>query len=324
MPEVDIILPVYNTDAKLLQKCLKSLFGQSYNNINIIVVDDGTTDEQTFSILKSLERKKNHISIEVFHQKNSGVSDARNFGLKHARGKYVVFVDADDYINPKFIQQLVKTAQKYNAPIVSPKFIFFSSTSKEKSLPQEFVYLPDDIWIFINDYTLFSTHGVLIDIDLAKAHTFNRSLIYGEDIEYMIRVTRKQKIARSTESIYYYNTNNNDSAMHMYDLENLTKFCADTYIMLKKFATIYSSYADRIMSLFINTINSAGAKMILAGKSKREYKKFVKREYDKLTVNEVKSYMPKSIASKIKAKLLTRRRYNAHYFFTKALLRKTK
>lgn len=90
---VSIIVPVYNVE-KYLPKCVDSLINQTYKNVEIILVDDGSTD-QSGNICDTYLEKDNR--IVVLHKKNGGLSDARNFGIEHAKGDYYSFVDSDDY-----------------------------------------------------------------------------------------------------------------------------------------------------------------------------------------------------------------------------------
>ena len=89
---VSIIVPVYNVE-KYLPKCVGSLINQTYKNVEIILVDDGSTD-QSGNICDTYLEKDNR--IVVLHKKNGGLSDARNFGIEHAKGDYYSFVDSDD------------------------------------------------------------------------------------------------------------------------------------------------------------------------------------------------------------------------------------
>ena len=92
---VSIIVPIYNV-ALYLERCLVSLTGQTYKNIEILLVDDGSTDAS--GALCDLWQSKDH-RIQVFHKPNGGLSDARNYGLERASGDYVCFTDSDDWLD---------------------------------------------------------------------------------------------------------------------------------------------------------------------------------------------------------------------------------
>lgn len=103
-PLVSVIVPVYNT-GKVAKKVISQLLKQSYQNIEIVVIDDGSTDD---SLVRLQELAGKERRVKLFHQKNAGVSAARNAGIERARGEYMVFVDSDDEVKPEFIAKLVE------------------------------------------------------------------------------------------------------------------------------------------------------------------------------------------------------------------------
>ena len=107
---ISIVIPVYNVQ-DYLNKCLDSVLNQTYNNIEIILVDDGSTDKSG-EICDKYNEKDNR--IQVIHKQNGGLSDARNVGIKNARGKYITFVDSDDYLELDYIEYLYNLIKKYN------------------------------------------------------------------------------------------------------------------------------------------------------------------------------------------------------------------
>lgn len=115
---ISIIVPIYNVE-KYLNRCILSLINQSYKNIEIILVDDGSLDDSG-NIVDIWKKKDNR--IVAFHKKNGGLSDARNYGIKHANGEYLSFVDSDDYVDKHFIQVLYETAITTGAKISAVGF----------------------------------------------------------------------------------------------------------------------------------------------------------------------------------------------------------
>ncbi len=105
---VSIVVPVYKVE-KYVEKCIKSLLNQTYYNIQIIVIDDGSPDKSGI-ICDKLSKKD--ARIEVVHKKNEGVSIARNTGIEIAKGEYICFVDSDDYVMPNYIENLVYSMEK--------------------------------------------------------------------------------------------------------------------------------------------------------------------------------------------------------------------
>lgn len=111
---VTIIVPVFNKQ-KVLKKCVDSITEQTYRDIEIILIDDGSTDD-SWKICEELARQNG--KIRVFHKENGGVSSARNLGIQEARGKYIQFVDADDYLFPTITENLVEAIEDNNAELV--------------------------------------------------------------------------------------------------------------------------------------------------------------------------------------------------------------
>lgn len=111
---VSVIVPVYNTE-KYLSACLDSILNQTYTNMQIILVNDGSTDKSG-SIID--EYKKKDSRILVVHKENGGVSSARNEGIKHVKGKYIFFVDSDDTIDEQYIELLLAPLEKGGYDIV--------------------------------------------------------------------------------------------------------------------------------------------------------------------------------------------------------------
>ena len=113
MSKISIIVPVYNTE-KYLSKCLNSLIKQTYKDIEIIVVNDGSKDK-SLEIAKKIAKQDNR--IKVFNKENGGLSSARNFGIEKASGEYIGFVDSDDYIKENMFEILYNMIKEANAKI---------------------------------------------------------------------------------------------------------------------------------------------------------------------------------------------------------------
>ena len=118
---ISVIVPVYNVK-NTLEFCIKSICSQTYKFLEILIVDDGSTDG---SDLICDRLQKTDTRIKVFHKNNGGLSDARNFGLKNATGDIISFIDSDDVIHCRFYEVLISYLLKYNAEIVSSSIIDF-------------------------------------------------------------------------------------------------------------------------------------------------------------------------------------------------------
>ena len=107
---ISVIVPVYNSE-KYLKECINSILHQTYENIEIIIINDGSTDN---SLLISQELQKEDKRIKIINQKNSGVSYSRNKGIQEATGEYIMFVDSDDFIVQNYIELMYKEITKNN------------------------------------------------------------------------------------------------------------------------------------------------------------------------------------------------------------------
>lgn len=111
---ISVIVPVYNIESEYLERCIKSICEQTYWNLDIILVDDGSTDGSGAICDKFATEDAR---VRVFHKENGGSSSARNLGIKEAKGEYIGFIDSDDYIEPDMYELLADAIVKYNAPM---------------------------------------------------------------------------------------------------------------------------------------------------------------------------------------------------------------
>ncbi len=110
---ISIIVPIYNIE-QYIEGCIQSLLKQTYRDIEILLIDDGSTDSSQM-ICQAYAKRDSR--IKVFSKKNGGLSDARNYGLERARGEYFVFVDGDDEVHPRMLEVLCTNLEKYKADI---------------------------------------------------------------------------------------------------------------------------------------------------------------------------------------------------------------
>lgn len=119
MPLISVIIPVYNVEQHL-RKCLDSVVAQTFKDIEVICVDDGSTDSCP-QILQEFAHKDKRVKVTT--QKNQGLSVARNVGLEQATAEHISYVDSDDFIHEKFLETLYNVAQKFDADIVGCDFL---------------------------------------------------------------------------------------------------------------------------------------------------------------------------------------------------------
>ena len=127
--KISVIVPVYNVE-KWLNMCIDSILAQSYKNLEIILVNDGSTDKSK-DICDSYSKKDNR--VRVLNIKNSGQSVARNIGLKEAKGDYILFIDSDDYISDKaIIEKFINILDSNNYDFIYTSYCRFEDGNEEK------------------------------------------------------------------------------------------------------------------------------------------------------------------------------------------------
>lgn len=134
-----IIIPVYNNESSI-EKCLHSILNQTYSNLELVIIDDGSTDN-SLQVIKMVT--KPFCNIVVITQENKGVSAARNTGIEKACGKYIMFADGDDEILPDMIENYVCEAEKNNADVVIGGIIFIKNGERKVVLPPDEKYSPE-------------------------------------------------------------------------------------------------------------------------------------------------------------------------------------
>lgn len=135
MPTISVVVPVYNIEEEI-PKCLLSILLQKFTDFEIIAVDDGSTDKSG-SILNEFAKK--YKQIRVFHTKNKGLSAARNLGISKARGKYIAFVDGDDFLDPDFLAKLYQSVVDNDSEIAISGYTNFYNEETSDFVPKKLV-----------------------------------------------------------------------------------------------------------------------------------------------------------------------------------------
>lgn len=203
--KVTVIVPVYNME-NYIHKCIQSLLDQTYKNIEIILVDDASTDRCP-QICDEYAAK--YPRVRTVHQKNTGVSGARNRGLEMATGTKIAFVDSDDWIHPSMIEEMVSAAEKNDADIVICDWMTFNHGEEEgeahtqainNSAPME--QIRDE---FLMDYHPNYMCNKLFNKDLFMGIRFPENIIYYEDMYIQAELfCRCKKAYYLSKSFYCY------------------------------------------------------------------------------------------------------------------------
>ena len=126
---VSVVVPVYNVE-KYVEKCINSIINQSYNNLEIIVVDDGSKDSSASMCDKIAMRDSR---VKVYHKHNEGLGLTRNYGMNRASGKYIMFVDSDDYIEENIIERMLKKNPTLPYSLWGPRIIPYTHHNRKNA-----------------------------------------------------------------------------------------------------------------------------------------------------------------------------------------------
>lgn len=199
---VSVLIPVYNM-SKYLRECLDSVVNQTYQNLQIVVVDDGSTDN-SLDIIREYEQKDER--VEVFTQENAGVAAARNNLLSHIKGDYVIFVDSDDWIELNMVEFLVETLKRTNTDIATCSMVKDISNN---SFNQEIWEHEKTVYEFLRHERISgSLCNKLIKTSLLHNVKFHCGISYGEDALFFWQVIKnKVRVAVTDKQLYNYRRN---------------------------------------------------------------------------------------------------------------------
>ena len=197
LPLISVIVPVYNVE-DYLAACVTSITTQSYSNLEILLIDDGSTD-RSGDMCDSLALSDSR--IQVLHKTNGGLSDARNHGIDIATGSFIVFVDSDDTISPDAISTLYSLAAEHNADIAMASF----HTRRNNSGTTVAMTGIDAAKSMLYQDTIdASACGKLFSINLFKKARFTKGIFY-EDLDFMMKVVPSiNKAVWIDRPIYHY------------------------------------------------------------------------------------------------------------------------
>lgn len=201
MADISIIVPIYNAE-KFIKKCVDSLLNQTKKELEFILINDGSTDK-THDILKTYKDKR----IKYFKNKNQGIGKTRNFGIEKATGKYIIFIDSDDYIAPTTCEELYNKAIKEKADVVVCDFfkVYDDGSIEDINLPS------------FKTSKLKDNPNILIDINLSPWNKIystklikDNNIRFAEGIKYedvpfvSEALDRANKIAKLDKKLNYY------------------------------------------------------------------------------------------------------------------------
>lgn len=205
--KISIIIPVYNVE-NYLKKCLDSITEQTYKDIEIILVDDGSKDNSGIICDQYAEMDKRVI---VIHKKNNGVSAARNDGIKLATGEYMCFVDSDDWIDTDYVELAVSTLKQYNPSLLLnnyKKINKYGRIYSRKFIEKRIILKKGDAIVQLakQDYFDWCPFACFYKTDECKNIEFNKNIKFGEDLLFKYTFIKKSlhQIIYIPMAKYYY------------------------------------------------------------------------------------------------------------------------
>ena len=255
-PKISIIIPVYNAE-KNIEKCLDSIIKQTYSNLEIICINDGSIDNSE-NLIKDIQNKDSRVIL--FSKKNSGVSDTRNYGIEQSTGEYIMFIDADDYIEDNYIEVMIKTAIDNNCDMVISSFTQVKDNILEKKncniLEEEIdITYPKQLKHFLCTSFFNSCWKQLIKRDLlGDKLRFNVNIKYGEDMLFSFECYNKSKCTYFKKNYGYYYYINPESVMQRTDIRSLKKYFDDNISTTDLITSKYNLTETEKKMLYFKTL----------------------------------------------------------------------
>lgn len=200
--KVSVIVPVYNA-GEYIGKTLNSIISQDFDSFEVIVIDDGSTDNSLEIINNTL--KDSDVLHKIIHQENAGVSIARNVGIDQSKGDYLVFVDADDYVSENHLSSLYNGKTDYSLTLYAKKE--GDRLTNLDTYSQDMISTHDFIRMELNMQITFNFFQLMYRADIIKANNirFTPGLVYGEDTEFAHKALNYgDEIAINNEVTYFY------------------------------------------------------------------------------------------------------------------------
>lgn len=261
-----VVIPVYNVK-DYLEKCVESVVCQARRDMEIILVDDGSTDGVSGGLCDAYAEKYPE-TVRVIHKVNGGLGDARNVGLEAARGDYLVFIDSDDYVAPDMLETLSREIEKAHADIYT---FGFSVDTDGKITQTHFDELPEDA-----PFTLGSEPRLLLAAPNAWSRIWKRSLFLNSGIRYPKRVWYEDirttmKLFAVAESVvmlrraFYFYVVRSDSITHNANVERNGEIIEafDDLLAWYKERGLYEKYENELCKLAIDHLFIAASVRVL-------------------------------------------------------------
>lgn len=339
--KVSIIVPIYNME-RFLNNCIESIINQTYKNLEILLINDGSTDKSE-KICNNYKKKDNR--IKIINQKNSGISVARNTGLHYATGDWIMFIDSDDWVEYDMVERLITIANIENAEIVqcNSYYVYENEIIKRAGIFPNYqrrtdienikldIISPKYDEIENNTYTraIRAVHGKLYKSTILKNKKFLENIFVFEDGIFLLNVLDDVKTYILTnEYLYFYRVTENSiskkfSSDYLNQIEQIMENIKEYVVKQKnreKFEIVYNAMCFELISssmtryFFNKKNNNRNIMKLLKEKCKNKYKSII--------ANVDKKYL--NLNQKILLFLLRKHMYFLIYIVYKSQIYKLK
>ena len=317
---VSVIVPVYN-GATHIRRCIEKLLTQTHKNIEIIIIDDGSTDG-TRKVCEDFIKEKKEERVKYYYQDNKGVSSARNKGIELANGRYISFVDVDDYLEDKAIEQCLLRMEDHKLDMLIFGYYFdipSDGKSNVEHIPNSYKnilfenidHFKESLVDLYDENLMYNIWNKMYRKEFINEHCirFPVGKVYNEDRDFVRDCVRHvERVEVISNCFYHYNRDDSSTtgiyrkelfAIRKEEYERLYSFFTEIGLDDEKTKEYVSrQHLDRIMGCVENLFHISSGK--LSGKEKKYIKNSIRKIInDEITIDSVKNTVPKSNKMKV-------------------------
>ena len=285
MPDISIIVPVYNVE-QYIHRCVDSILAQTFADFELILIDDGSPDNCG---MICDEYAKKDIRVKVVHQKNKGVSVARNIGTKLAEGDFITYIDSDDWIERNFLECMYGTVKKYHSDICVVSTYDEDVALKENKIEELDFRQAIIHFMKLNNYKIKAPWGKLVRREIAYKYPFPEKRSYSEDLATVYKwYYCASKTVDTNFDVYHYSINETSICGREWDLfrlDELNTYDEILYFLKNElFHDLYKEWTNKYIYLIEESYKQL-KKLKKYPREKRQIRRKLKAE---LKVNNIK------------------------------------
>ena len=281
MPKVSIIVPIYNVEM-YIEKCLETLVNQTLKDIEIILVNDGSKDGSAEIAKKYLEKYPE--KIVYLEKENGGLSDSRNYGLPHAKGEYIAFLDSDDYVEKNMYEEMYKLAKKENSDMVQCNFYWEYPDKNKKEIAEVKEYTGKKEML---EKTRVEAWNKLIKREILVKNPeirFPKGLRY-EDVEFTYKlVPYVEKVSILNKPFIHYIQRKNSISNTQNERTKEIFDVLDNVIKYYKEKNLYEEYEEQLEYVYVKTVFCRSLLRMVKIQDKNIKSQLLKRTWENVNI----------------------------------------